>query len=188
MIELSPWHHMISGKLAVFPARNPFQGLHWDKVKQVPLRKVLTGKADEPLDKERCERLLAPYKEVLASHPLYITLDKDVMRRPDCLQNWDSGVLWLEEIEVIITTLIEMSNGNLLAIDITGDFSQVKMEGTLRKFLHSWQHSETENDIPPTVASERNQATNEKLLKTISSGISPKRNKLTQATALKQYI
>jgi hypothetical protein len=163
----TPWKHMKEGKLAVFPAYEKFEGMKWNEVPQIPLR----PNWHRALSKDRVKKLLAPYAEVLAKYPLYITLDKDVMTRDYCLQNWNSGVLIRTEVFTVIEVLIEMSGGRLLAMDITGDFSKVKTQGVYRSYLHSHQHSDTENDIDPETASRLNQETNKLLLKHLHSVI-----------------
>jgi hypothetical protein len=152
---------------SVFPAYEKFEGMKWNEVPQIPLR----PNWHRALSKDRVKKLLSPYAEVLAKYPLYITLDKDVMTRDYCLQNWNSGVLIRTEVFTVIEVLIEMSGGRLLAMDITGDFSKVKTQGVYRSYLHSHQHSDTENDIDPETASRLNQETNKLLLKHLHSVI-----------------
>jgi hypothetical protein len=139
--------------------------MKWNEVPQIPLR----PNWHRAVSKERVKKLLAPYAEVLAKYPLYITLDKDVMTRDYCLQNWNSGVLLRDEVFTVIEVLIEMSGGRLLAVDITGDFSKVKTHGVYRSYLHSHQHSDSENNIDQDKASQLNQETNKRLLKHLHS-------------------
>lgn len=102
-------------------------------------------------------------------YPLYITLDKDVMRREFTLQNWNSGELSLDETLLIIETLIELSGGRLMAMDITGDFTPVKTHGMYRAFLHWQQHEDSENNIPQEQATALNQRTNLKILRSVKA-------------------
>ena len=95
MEELCPWDLLQSNKLAVFPAVRKFEGLKWPTVKQRVLKK---NTWDNFLKRERIERILKPYTEVLSKYPLYITLDKDVMKKVDAVQNWNNGVLYLEDV------------------------------------------------------------------------------------------
>lgn len=83
-------------------------------------------------------------KEVLRTYPLYVTFDKDVMHRADNMQNWNSGKMTREEVLyqstlpfpfqalIILRILLEFSGGNLLALDVVGDFTPVKVQGLYR--------------------------------------------------------
>lgn len=139
--------------------------MKWNEVKQENLRtswhKFIT--------RERVRELLQPYAEILRKYPLYITLDKDVMIRGDNLQNWNSGALAREEVIMIIEELISMSGGRLLALDITGDFSKVEVEGVYRAYLHRTQHDDVNNNIDPETAAFVNEKTNFELLKHIAA-------------------
>jgi hypothetical protein len=137
--------------------------MKWQKVPQKEMR----YKWYLPINKDRVRRLLEPYAETLAQYPLYITLDKDVMTRKYSLQNWNSGILFREEILVAIEVLVEMAKGRLLAIDITGDFTSVVTQGWYRGYLHRTQHSDEENNIKQEEANVVNQETNKCILKAL---------------------
>lgn len=129
---------------------------------------MLRRRSTIPLSKERIVELLEPYREVLSKYPLYISLDKDVMMRSECLQNWNSGVLTRTETLYIIETLIEMSGGKLLALDITGDFSKVEVAGLYRTYLHNTQHCDSENNINMEKATSINQRTNKEIIESLN--------------------
>src|SRR5262249_35799045 len=88
---LAPWSLLRSGKMVVLPAVRRFRGGAWAQVTHTPLR----PHPETPVDHERLTELLAPFREELARHPLYISLDKDVLRREEVAVNWDSGKLEL---------------------------------------------------------------------------------------------
>lgn len=164
----TPWK-LLTGqnpKIKVFPTCDKFVGNRWDEVPQQRLR---FPRWDRPVTRERLLDLFGPYKEVLQQYPLYITLDKDVMRREFTLQNWNSGELSLDETLLIIETLIELSGGRLMAMDITGDFTRVETHGVYRAFLHWQQHEDSENNIPQEVANALNQRTNLKILRSVKA-------------------
>jgi len=152
----------------VFPTCDKFVGNRWD---EVPQQKLRFPRWNKDVTKERLLELFAPYKEVLQQFPLYITLDKDVMRREFTLQNWNSGELSLDETLLIIETLIELSGGRLMAMDITGDFTKVHTHGVFRAYLHWSQHEHSENNIPQEVANTLNQRTNLKILRTVKAAL-----------------
>lgn len=51
---------------------------------------------------------------------VYISIDKDVLRKEDCLTNWDHGDMKLSELLYILEDVLE--NFNVLGIDICGEF------------------------------------------------------------------
>lgn len=93
------------------------------------------------------------------------------MRREHALQNWNSGELSLDETLLIVEVLIELSGGRLMAMDIMGDFSKVETSGVYRAYLHSSQHEDENNNIPPEVANSLNQRTNLRILRTVKAAL-----------------
>ena len=152
----------------VFPTCDKFVGNRWD---EVPQQKLRFPRWNKDVTKERLLELFGPYREILQKYPLYITLDKDVMRREFTLQNWNSGELSLDETLLIIEALIELSGGRLMAMDITGDFTKVHTHGVFRAYLHWSQHEASENNIPQEVANTLNQRTNLKILSTVKNAL-----------------
>eukprot|EP00211_Chloroparvula_japonica_P006815 CAMPEP_0119121856 /NCGR_PEP_ID=MMETSP1310-20130426/2289_1 /TAXON_ID=464262 /ORGANISM="Genus nov. species nov., Strain RCC2339" /LENGTH=410 /DNA_ID=CAMNT_0007111437 /DNA_START=37 /DNA_END=1265 /DNA_ORIENTATION=+ len=157
LMHVSPWNHIESGKLRVFPTSNMLQAGRWQNVETPTLR---PPGCTRNLTIERARVLLKPYREVLASFPLYITLDKDCMGRWYCLQNWNSGDLTLTEVCIIIEVLVEYAEGRLLGIDVTGDWSGVDVRGWMREILHEQQHDEEQNKIDCKIADAVNERTN----------------------------
>ena len=64
------------------------------------------------------------------------------------------------------------NGGGLLAIDITGDWSQVQVKGLARILLDMWQHSHSDKNVNPDDAKRVNESTNLKILEMIQSKIS----------------
>lgn len=130
------------------------------------------------MTRERLLQLFEPYAETLKKYPLYITLDKDVMRREFTLQNWNSGELSLDETLLIIEVMIELSGGRLMAMDIMGDFTKVETAGLYRAYLHSSQHCDSENSIPQEEATALNQRTNLRILRSVKAALLRARGQL----------
>jgi len=151
-----PWKELKTGKIAVFPTLTNYTGLQWEQVKyQRPIRDGYTV-----ITEERIRHLLEPFREQLSQYPLYITLDKDCMYKHHNNQNWNSGFLGRSEVILIIKVLLEFSGGKLLALDITGEFTEVRVNGVWRHHLHKNQHEDELNDQPLDQALETNQTTN----------------------------
>src|SRR5207247_6162610 len=88
-----------------------------------------------PGQPSRWEKLLAPYREELSQCPLYVSLDKDVMRAAEAPVNWDSGHLTLAEVCAALQSFMAAANGRMAGVDIVGDWSPVRVEGLFRWFL-----------------------------------------------------
>jgi len=133
---LAPWRNLRSGNIAVFPAIRTFGTGNWRDIAHEPLRpnpatKVTAGRLAE---------LLHPYREVLASRPLYVSLDKDVLVEKFAAVNWDSGHLELDEVHAILGAFTRACNHRLIGMDIVGDWSAVQMQGAFRKVLDWTEH------------------------------------------------
>jgi hypothetical protein len=133
---MTPWRLLRSGKIAVFPAVRPFHLGAWSAVPNKPVR----PQRDTPACRDRIEELLDPFRAELASRPLYISLDKDVLREKEAVVNWDSGHLSLAEVSALLHAFISAARGHLAGMDITGDWSAVRLRGWLRRFLHFTEH------------------------------------------------
>jgi len=132
---LAPDDDLRRGKITVFPAVRPFQRGPWRRVRNVPVR---AGAA--PVTQECVERLLRPFAPTLARWPLYVSLDKDVMTAADAVVNWDSGPLQLAEVTAVLRAFLTAARGNVVGLDVLGDWSPVKLGGTLQRLLHWTEH------------------------------------------------
>jgi hypothetical protein len=162
---LAPWPWLRSGAIRVFPGIRRFQRGKWSSVANEPLRP--TGK--RPIGPEQLQELLRPFAAQLASLPLYISLDKDVMLAEHAVVNWDSGHLDLDEVRLILTTFLGLANGRLAGMDIVGDWSPVHVRGMLRRILHLTEHPSL--SVDPADADRINGQTNLCVLATILEGL-----------------
>ena len=83
---------------------------------------------------------MLPHLDDLSRYPLYISLDKDVLTARDAVVNWDSGFLCLDEIEALLGAFAEAAGGELIGMDVVGDWSAVRLRGLGRRFLHWTEH------------------------------------------------
>jgi hypothetical protein len=158
---LAPWRLLRDGKIVVLPGRRPFRRGRWCAVANEPLR----PEPDLPADRERLADLLRPYAADLAKYPLYISLDKDVLVEAEAIVNWDSGHLSLAEVCLVLEMFLRSAAGNLIGMDVVGDWSPVRLRGLLRRFLHWTEHPALAVD--PEEAARRNERTNLTLLETL---------------------
>jgi len=80
----------------------------------------------------------------------------------DAVVNWDSGHLGLTEVEAILEVVRDLSDNQLLGMDIVGDWSPVRVQGFFRQFWHLTEHPALQVD--PLNACIRNETTNLALL------------------------
>jgi hypothetical protein len=149
---LAPWAELRAHKLIVFPAVRRFAGPRWSRLRQ----NVLKPAGEENLDVARLTRLLLPWGRSLLRHPLYVSIDWDVLRGDEAVVNWDSGHLVANDVFEVLRAFVAFS-GSLLGIDVVGDWSTVRVEGLLRQVLCWMEH--------PRVAPDQRhaQAQNERL-------------------------
>jgi hypothetical protein len=158
---MAPWNMLRSGKIVVLPAIRSFARGGWKRIPHQPLRDGAAGE----LDANRLWRLLKPYRDNLAARPLYISLDKDVMTGEDAIVNWDSGHLRFAEVERTLETFIRLAGGRLAGMDITGDWSPVRVRGWLRRFMHWTEHPALH--VNPLAARRQNESLNLKLVEAV---------------------
>jgi hypothetical protein len=160
---MAPWGLLRSGKIIAFPATRPFHHGAWSAVPNKPIR----PQRDVPVSPDRIQKLLDPFRTELASRPLYISLDKDVLREKDAVVNWDSGRLTLAEVIDLVQAFMSAAQGRLAGLDITGDWSPVRLRGWLRHFMHLTEHPALAIDVND--ATRRNERTNLALMGAISA-------------------
>jgi hypothetical protein len=149
---LAPTDDLRRGKIAVFPAVRRFTRGPWRRIRNVSLRD------GGPVTQERVAELLRPFAPALARWPLYVSLDKDVMTADDAVVNWDSGHLRLTEVTGVLAAFVEAARGNVIGVDVPGDWSPVRLGGPLRRLLHWTEHPALAVD--PAEASRTNERTN----------------------------
>lgn len=159
---MAPWPMLRAGKIVVLPAVRQFQGRGWDKVPHDTLR----PSPGSYLRRERIEQWLQRYRKELASRPLYISLDKDVMAADEAVVNWDSGRLLFPEVRDVLEAFLAATRGDLAGMDVVGDWSAVRLRGLVRHALHYTEHPALAVD--PVAATRRNEALNLTLLDVVA--------------------
>lgn len=74
----------------------------------------------------------------LPTKKVYVTIDKDCLRRSYSLTNWEEGHFELEELLLMLKLIKE--NKDLAGVDITGDYSDVLAEGFVRRAIIGIDH------------------------------------------------
>jgi hypothetical protein len=108
---------------------------------------------------------LQPYRQELGLHPLYISIDKDVLTADDAAVNWDSGLLRLTEAVTVVETFLEAAGGRLAGADLLGDWSPVRLGRWLNRICHCLDHPSPALD--PMEAADRNRRANAAFLRVL---------------------
>jgi hypothetical protein len=137
---LAPWEELNRGKITVLPAIRRFRGWHWAKIGNDPLLWKSHPAAPYSLPPGRLKDFLRPYRRDLAIRPLYISLDKDVLRPDHAPVNWDSGHLSVMQLRAVLEAVLMAAGGNLAGLDVVGDWSEVRLRGLFRRMLHFTEH------------------------------------------------
>jgi hypothetical protein len=164
---LAPWRLLRLGRITVFPAVRRYRGGVWDRVPHQPLRPA----PEQRLTHDRLETLLRAHRDELERWPLYVSLDKDVMRTRDAVVNWDSGHLDLEEVQTILDVFRDWSQGQLAGMDIVGDWSPVRLHGLFRQMFHLTEHPAL--SVTPGDARRCHERTNQMLLAASGAELQP---------------
>jgi hypothetical protein len=157
---LAPWPLLRSGKITVFPAARYFRRGRWSQIAHEPLR----PNPFTAVTPARLEYLLEPLRDELRRYPLYVSLDKDVLREEDAVVNWDSGFLTLREAQDVLRAFAAAAGFRLAGLDMVGDWSPVRTQGLFRRLLHWTEHPPL--TVDPDHARLRNEQTNLALLQT----------------------
>ena len=159
---LAPWADLRSGRLTAWPAVRRLTRGRW---RSLP-HEALKAPGDR-LTAGRLAELLQPHAKELASRPLYVSLDKDVLVAADAAVNWESGFLDLAEVLTTLTAFRDAARGRLAGMDVTGDWSPVVVRGPLRRWLDWTEHPRL--TVDPIEAAARNARTNQAIIEHVVS-------------------
>jgi hypothetical protein len=159
---MAPWPFLKTGKIVTIPAVRSFQRGRWASVGNQPL----LPKAESRVTADRMDELLCDHAAELGKYPLYISLDKDVMKAEEAIVNWDSGHLRLGDVLQVLRSFMAAANHLSAGIDIVGDWSPVKRRGWLRHLMHFTMHPPLA--IDSRLAAELNAKTNIAILDCIT--------------------
>jgi hypothetical protein len=156
---LAPWPDLASGRIVVFPAARRFQRGRWAGLRVHPLQGQ-RGSVAEVL-----AEALSSCSESLRQCPLYVSIDKDVLRSEDAAVNWDSGLLPLSDAVTILEAFLSASGGRLLGADLLGDWSPIRLSHWLNRLCDRVDHPSPNHD--PLEAAKRNGKANATLLRAL---------------------
>jgi hypothetical protein len=160
---LAPWRELRSGRIVVFPARRRFRAGKWGALPIFPLQQ------DGELDRGALADAVRLFRDELSRYPLYVSIDKDVLRAEDAAVNWDSGLLSLADAITIIEMFLAAAGGMLAGADLLGDWSPIRLGHWLNRFCDWLDHPSPTYE--PQTAAGRNQRANAALLQALETGV-----------------
>lgn len=100
---------------------------------------------------------------------VYISIDKDCLKKKHALTNWEEGFMEMEELLMMLKILKD--NRKVLAVDITGEYSNPEVYGTLKKIVSRVNHPRVPSALSSPCAGidETNESANLTILEHISS-------------------
>lgn len=100
----------------------------------------------------------------LATKQVYISIDKDCLKKEYALTNWEEGLLSLEDLVDMLKAIKE--NLDIVGMDITGDYSKICISGKLKNFFSRLDHPKGvyATKYPDHFVTATNQETNLKIL------------------------
>src|SRR5262249_52270210 len=146
--RLAPWQAIRSGRVVVLPARRRFERGQWSSVPVTPLQQ-----AGRPI-RAVLDEAIAPYREELGRIPLYVSIDKDVLRGAAAAVNWDSGLRTLGEASTVVEPFRDAARGSLISPALLGDWSPTRLGGWLTRPCDRLDHPSPAHD--PAEAAARN--------------------------------
>lgn len=90
------------------------------------------------LEGRRFEDFVDELDERLSDRPLWITLDKDVLRRREAATNWDQSKLTLDQVLLAVRRLSKRRR--IVGADVCGDYSRGRYGDLFRIFLDLTDH------------------------------------------------
>jgi len=74
----------------------------------------------------------------LKTKQVYVSIDKDCLKSGYALTNWEEGSLELEELLTILKVIKE--HADIVGLDITGEYSEVKIRNKVKSFCSRLDH------------------------------------------------
>jgi hypothetical protein len=104
----------------------------------------------------------------LPTKKVYVTVDKDCLKRQHAVTNWEEGMISLDEL--IIMLKIIRDNCEIAGLDITGEYSKISVDGPIKTVLSRIDHpKETwRRDTSEEAALSVNEETNIRILETLN--------------------
>jgi len=161
-------------RLEIYPYRHKPGRVFLRKVPQGLSLKVKAGIFSKrifwhELEHEDLEAFMRGLVKRLPEKKVYISIDKDCLRRDFALTNWEEGYLSLKQLLLMVKALKD--NLEIIGLDITGDYSPVLINHMLKAMLSRLDHPRGAGAGADFLqrADQINEQTNLKILETLYS-------------------
>ena len=105
----------------------------------------------------------------LPSKKVYLTIDKDCLKKEYAATNWQEGRMSLDELLLMIKLIKD--NTEIVGADITGDYSEISVDGAVKKIFSRMNHprENTAGNLQEAFITQVNEETNLRILDTLST-------------------
>jgi len=105
----------------------------------------------------------------LPQKQVYVSIDKDCLKKEYALTNWEEGHISLEELLLMLRLIKE--NLDIIGMDITGDYSRISLAGNYKRFFSKIDHPKNINaeKFPQSFITATNEEANLKILELLTS-------------------
>jgi len=105
----------------------------------------------------------------LPSREVYVSIDKDCLKKEYALTNWQEGRMELGDLLLLLKMLKERCD--IAGLDITGDHSEISMKGVFKNIISRFDHPKgySAKGVDGSFITAVNEKTNLKILETLSS-------------------
>lgn len=105
----------------------------------------------------------------IPTEKVYISIDKDCLKREYALTNWEEGSLSLDELLLMLKLIKE--NLDIVGVDITGDYSEICIRNKFKRLFSYLDHPRelSVDKLPQSVVTATNEETNLKILELLIS-------------------
>ncbi len=160
-LEIYPWRHKPSRVYLRHVARNRSiitqQGLFSNKV------------IWQELEKKDLVDFTSELIRNLPTKKVYISIDKDCLKKEFSLTNWEEGLLSLEQLLIMLKLM--RRDLDIIGLDITGDYSAPKVSNKIKAFICRLDHPQeySANNCSSDLIRSINEQTNLAILQGIFS-------------------
>jgi arginase family enzyme len=163
---------LANGKLAIYPF-NPPRTYVWRRYANGP------GHAQSGhrlrwtcFDPMPTEAAIEEIMRAIPSDTIYVTIDKDVLRRADAVTNWDQGICALDDLLAWLRPLL--GRRRVAGVDVSGDHSPARYDGSswtrLKKRAEAFMDQPVRK-VDRAASAAVNQRTNLALLETLQTAL-----------------
>jgi len=130
-------------RLEIYPYRQESSRVYFRRVPENDSVTVRRGLFSDkitwhPLEKEELGEFTLKLIKRLPSRKVYISIDKDCLKKEFALTNWEEGYLRLDQLLTMLKIMREKLD--IIGLDITGDYSSPEIFGRIKAVISSIDH------------------------------------------------